>query len=119
MTDSFNNFFLSIAGNIDNKIIHANSNHKDYLENSVSNQFILFKPTSEEEVTSIIKQMKTNKALGTNSIPTKILKLSQQIIAKPLVYLFSLSFSKGVFPNLLKIAIIIPVFKKDSQDYNK
>ena len=43
LADSFNNFFLSIAENIDNKIIHANANHKDYLENSVSNQFILFK----------------------------------------------------------------------------
>ena len=85
---------------------------------SVTNSFFL-KPTNEEEVTSIIKQMKTNKPLGSNSIPTKILKLSQQIIAKRLVYLFSLSFSKGVFPNLLKITIIIPVFKKDSQDYNK
>ena len=42
---------------------------------SVTNSFFL-KPTSEEEVTSIIKQMKINKALGSNSIPTKILKLS-------------------------------------------
>ena len=45
--------------------------------------------------------------------------MSQQIIAKPLVYLINLSFSTGVFPNLLKIANIVHVFKKgDSQDYN-
>ena len=63
--------------------------------------------------------MQTNKALSPNSILTKTLKMSQQIIAKPLVHLFNLSFSTWVFPDLLKIANVIPIFKKgDSQDYN-
>ena len=45
--------------------------------------------------------------------------MSQQIIAKPLAYLINLSFSTGVFQDLLKIANIIPAFKKgDSEDYN-
>ena len=45
--------------------------------------------------------------------------MSQQIIAKPLVYLLNLSFSTALFPDLLEIANIIPVFKiGDSQDYN-
>ena len=118
MADSFNNFFVTIAENIDKNIIHTNANYKDYLENSVTNSFFL-KPTIEEEVNSIIKQMKTNKAISQNSIPTKILKMSQQIIAKPLAYLINLFFSTGVLPDLLKIANIIPVLKKgDCQDYN-
>ena len=62
--------------------------------------------------------MKTNKAIGPNSIPTKILKMSQHIIAKPLVYLINLSFSTGVFSDLLKIANTISVLKiGDRQDY--
>ena len=118
MADSFNNFFVTIAENIDKNIIHKNANYKDYLENSVINSFFL-KPNKEEEVSSIIKQIKTNKAIGPNSIPTKILKMSQHIIAKPLVYLINLSFSTGVFMDLLKIANIIPDFRKgDKEDYN-
>ena len=63
--------------------------------------------------------MKTNKAIDPNSIPAKILKMSQHIIAKPLVYLINLSFSTGVFPDLLKIANTISVLKiGDRQDYN-
>ena len=118
LADLFSNFFVSIAENVDKKIIHTNANCKDYPENSVNNSFFL-KPTNEEEVNSIIKQMQTNKALSPNSIPTKTLKMSQQIIAKPLVHLFNLSFSNWLFPDLLKIANVIPIFKKgDSQDYN-
>ena len=106
LTDSFNNFFVTIAKNINKKIIHTNANYRDYLGNSVTNSFFL-KPTNEEKVNSIIKQMKTNKAIGPSSIPTKILKMSQQIIVKPLIYLINLSFSTGVFPDLLIIAVIL------------
>ena len=98
LADSFNNF-VTIAENID-KNIHTNANYKDYQENSVTNSFFL-KPTNEEEVNSIIKQMKTNKAIGPNSIPTKILKMSQQIIAKPLVYLIN-PFLHSSFPGPVK-----------------
>ena len=82
LADSFNNLFVTIDENIDKYIIHTNTNYKEYLEKSVTNSFFL-KATNKEEVNSIIKQMKTNTAIGPNSIPTKILKMSQQIIAKP------------------------------------
>ena len=106
LTDFFSNFFVTIAKNINKKIIHTNANYRDYLGNSVTNSFFL-KPTNEEKVNSIIKQMKTNKAIGPSSIPTKMLKMSQQIIVKPLIYLINLSFSTGVFPDQLIIAVIL------------
>ena len=99
LADSFNNFFVTITKNTD-KNIHTNANYKDYLENSVTNLFFL-KPTNEEKVNSIIKQMKTNKAIGPNNIPTKILKTNQQIIAKPLVYLIN-PFLHSSFPGPVK-----------------
>ena len=63
--------------------------------------------------------MKTNKSTGLNSIPTQILKISNQIICKPLTYLINLSFSNGIFPDLLKTSNVIPVFKSgENQDYD-
>ena len=58
--------------------------------------------------------MKTNKASGPNSIPTKILKLFQKEFAKPLSDIINLSFNQGVFPNLLKIPNVIPIHKVTS-----
>ena len=63
--------------------------------------------------------MKTNKSTGPNSIPTHILKISNQIICKPLTYLINLSFSNGIFPDLLKTSNVIPVFRRgEKQNYN-
>ena len=60
MAETFNNFFVTIASDIDNKIIHTNTNYKCYLQGSVVNSFFL-KPATEKEVISVINEMKTNK----------------------------------------------------------
>ena len=55
-----------------------------------------------------------SKAIGPNSIPTKILKLLINFSSQ-LTELFNLSFSRGVFPLILKTSKIIAVYKKDSK----
>ena len=59
--------------------------------------------------------MKTNKASGPNSIPTNNLKLLKKEFSKPLSGMINMSFNQGVFPNILKIANVIPTHKKDDK----
>ena len=76
-------------------------------------------PTLPEDMGDLINSMKTNKASGPNSIPTKILKLFKKEFSKPLSDIINLSFNQGVFPNLLKITNVIPIHKKgDKLDCN-
>ena len=59
------------------------------------------------------------RALGPNSVPMKILKDLKKELSKPLTILINLTFSLRIFPNCLKIAKVIPVFKKgDQQECN-
>ena len=63
--------------------------------------------------------LNTSKSVGPYSIPTNIFNLSCSVLSKPVVKLINFSFSEGTFPNLLKFANVIPVFKKgDNLDYN-
>ena len=118
ISDAFNKFFSTIAKDIDNKIIPTNKTHKDYLNVSIVNSFFLT-PVNHKELESLIKEMNTSKSVGPYSIPTNILKLSCSVLSKPLVKLINFSFSEGTFPNLLKFANVIPVFKNgDNLDYN-
>ena len=52
------------------------------------------------------------KAVGTNSIPTKILKLLSNDISSQLIELFDLSYLLDVFPSILKFSKVIPIFKR-------
>ena len=118
MTETFNNVFITIARDIDSKIIHTNTSYKDYLQDSVLNLFFL-KPATEKEVISVINEVKANKSMCPNSIPLQILKINNKIICKALTSLINLSFSNGIFLDLLKTSDVIPIFKRrENQDYN-
>ena len=59
--------------------------------------------------------LKTRKASGPNSIPTVILKQFNNEISGIISNLFNLSFSTGVFPDILKTSSVLPLFKKGSK----
>ena len=80
-----------------------------------NNDAIFLSPTLPEDIEDLISSMKTNKACSLNSIPAKILKLFKKEFSNPLSEIINLPFNQGVFPNLLKIANVIPINKKDDK----
>ena len=56
--------------------------------------------------------LKTSKAVDHVVYLIKVLKLLQNVIAKPLEILFNTSFSTGIVPENFKLARVLPVFKK-------
>lgn len=71
--------------------------------------------TSEQEISKIIKSLKNTNSTGYDNFPTKFIKLSSSILAPALTKIFNLSINAGIYPNNLKIAKVIPIFKKGDQ----
>ena len=118
ISNHFNNFFTSISEKINRNIVKPKKTHLSYFGPETKNT-IFFSPTVPEDVECLISSMKTNKASGPNSIPTNILKLFKKEFSKPLSDMVNISFNQGVFPNILKIANVIPIHKKgDKLDCN-
>ena len=69
----------------------------------------------EEEIKFIISSIDLCKSYGPNSIPSEFLHLIKTEISGHLSILFNLSFTTGTFPDSLKIAKTIPIFKKGSK----
>lgn len=67
----------------------------------------------EYEVQDVLRLLNTNKASGPDSISARLLKVAHDILSKPLCAIFNLSLSQKYFPNVWKLANVIPVFKKD------
>lgn len=76
--------------------------------------FFLF-PTTPEEIIAITKEMKITSA-GLDNIHPSTAKLVADVIGRPFSYVINLMFSTGVFPQQLKKAKIIPVFKKGNRE---
>ena len=67
--------------------------------------------TDTVEIMSIIDSLGSESS-GPYSIPTEILKLLKPNLCHPLTAIFNMSFVTGVYPDQLKTAKVIPVFKK-------
>ena len=110
LSQTFNEFFSTIAQKIESKLINTTKHYTDYLTEPTTNTFILT-PTNTEEIEDIIKTLNIRKSIGPNSIPTKLLKQFSKEISIPIEKLINLSFETGLFPDALKLTRIIPVFK--------
>ena len=67
---------------------------------------------SPTNVKQKVKTLKTNKAVGPNNIPTKILKTYSKSLSKPLSELINLSFAQAKFLTILKIVKVMPIHKQ-------
>ena len=114
IAQNFNNFFTSIGTNLQKKILPTKKNFTDYLKKPNSENFTIA-PTTSDEISDLIHNLKSSKSVGPYSIPTKIMKISKEIISLPLSQLINDSISKGSFPNICKLAQVIPIFKNDSR----
>ena len=102
-----------IGENLQKKIPPTKKNFTDYLKKPNSENFIIA-PTISDKISDLIHSLKSSKSVGPYSIPTKIMKISKEI-SLPLFQLINDSISKGSFPNICKLAQVIPIFKNDSR----
>ena len=111
ITETFNKFFSEIGGNLAKKFPDDFSEFKNYLGHPATHSMYLFK-TSESEIRKIIKSLKNTNSTGFDNFSTKFIKLTISILAPALAKLFNLSIQTGTYPDNLKVAKVIPIFKK-------
>ena len=68
-------------------------------------------PTDNLEVNSIIKSLKNCSSPGPDGIPSSVIKFAGPHITPILVKLINLSLINGIFPDRLKMARVVPIFK--------
>ena len=110
VADKFNDYFTKVAKSLVDKLGISNSNFKDYLKDPIADS-IMLSPVTEEEVLDQLNSLDTTKAAGAYDIPISLIKLLKNEIKKPLMTLLNLSFTSSSFPNSLKYAKVIPIFK--------
>ncbi|CAB3986869.1 Hypothetical predicted protein [Paramuricea clavata] len=76
-----------------------------------STYFSKVSPISVDSVASTLRGLKACKATGLDKIPAKILKLSANIIAPSLTFIFNLSLATGIYIDEWMRARVTPIFK--------
>ena len=69
-------------------------------------------PVSYEELDRLITDLNTSKSAGPDNIGNKLVKTVSAYIDAPLLHIFNSSITNGDVPDQLKIAKVVPVYKK-------
>jgi hypothetical protein len=116
VSNTFNELFIS-AGRSRAADAGGSPRGQPVLQPSENSLFL--RPVDPHEVEKIITNLKSKPSCGIDELPSTLIKACAEELTPPLTYIINQSFTEGVFPDLLKVALIKPVHKKnDKSDPN-
>ena len=116
IVNQFNTYFVNVGKKLQNSISNSTQSYESFISyNSPASFFI--RPITNNEIIDISSFIKPGKASGPDEISPRVVKESIYCIVQPLCNIYNLSFTTGIVPNKLKIAKIVPLFKKKNPEY--
>ena len=120
IAETINKYYTNVAPDLVRKLPKSKSVFSTYLKKMTSPVDSFYcRLTNEEEVGEVIESLNQNKTEDIYRIPIRVLKDLKEGISEPLAEIFNTSFSKGVFPDKLKLAKVIPLHKGGDQSTPK
>lgn len=113
IVEKFNDYFVNIAKNLNES--KPETDFKDYsgfLKNRVEAS-MFFKDIESHEIDSIIGNLNPNKS---SDMSPRVLKIFRNLISPNFSTLFNNCVYAGVFPDVLKIARVIPLYKSGDRN---
>lgn len=117
VAQQFNSFFVNVPNTLSEFSDLSTGQYrqyKDQFKTKTNPNSIFWRPVCDDEVLKLINSLQNNKAPGPDQISTLIIKKNQLFLTPVLVFIFNLSLSEGQFPQSLKIAKVVPIFKGGS-----
>ena len=109
--DYINNFFVNIGLDLENDNNLDNNNRDNIFLLDLQKHEIPDMVVTEDILPSIIQNINIFKSSSIENVNTTVLKDAFIVIIPQLVYMFQLSLNTCIFPDLWKIANVIPLQK--------
>ena len=110
--EELNHFFIHIGENLVSKLPHNSHCFQTYMSHTTTAPLFNFIPTTPSAVLKILNSMKSRKATGYDGITARALKENNALLSTHISKLINQSIESSYFPDCLKIARVMPLFKK-------
>ncbi len=111
VTRSFNEYFVSTPLDVQSCLGPPQDIYNNLIQRNESSIFLT--PSTPQEVTRTVQNLPNKN--GLNDIPVLILKRVLNRVSVIICNIFNLIIEKGVYPDSLKIARVIPIYKADDR----
>ena len=109
----FNNYYSTITDVLLGES-NVNVNRLSSSRTRVRESFF-FTPTDEDEIIATLSSLSNKKSVGFDGVPLSILALCPDNVFFALAAAIHRSFEIGLFPDCLKLATVIPIFKQGNR----
>ena len=110
ISNKFNEQYINAGPGLAGALPKPTRTHMSYISNP-NRESMFLRDITSTEVRNIISSLKSS-AAGWDGINTKILKTACETLLPVLVHIFNQSLATGIVPTELKVAKVIPIFKK-------
>ena len=112
IAEEFNNYFVNIGPDLSTRIKQTpNENFKSYMKKQITSSFN-FELITIQESQKVVDSLKSKTSSGHDNLSVSLLKYIAPLIIKPITLVINQSLTTGIFPQKLKIAKVLPLFKK-------
>ena len=118
IAESFNEYFVNIGPSLaseasEEPLTQHTTNYHNF--NPTTDTIFHFHRINVENIVLALMNLKINKSTGLDKIPANVLRLSADIIAPSLTYIFNLSLDTGIYVDDWKRARVIPIYKSEDR----
>lgn len=116
VAEEFNDFFVNVGLNLARDIVEPKEKNglDELIENNL--QSLYLSEVSESEVRGTVLNYKSKRSQDCNNIDMSLVKETIEEIIKPLTHICNVSFRTGIFPDQMKVAKVIPLFKAGNKN---
>ena len=116
IANEFGKFYSNLGSNLAKKIKGGVNNIQHYLNKIPRNtNSMVMKLTTQTEIEQLIVKLLNKTSHGHDMISNNLLKSLGNSISYPLAIIFNQSITEGIFPDQMKMAEVLPLYKgKDS-----
>ena len=116
ITNEFCKHFSSIGETFAKKIFPSSKEISEYLNSIPQNEkYIFLKPTDSIEIREVINDLIPKNSSGHDNLSNKLLKKLLPAVIEPLTIIFNKSLTEGIFPEAMKKADVVPLYKANDQ----
>ena len=117
IANCFRKFYSTLGSELANQILPGTTTISTYLNNIPRNLGrMVLTPTTVHEINTLIKKLPNKSSYGFDNISNIMLKSLRTSITFPLCHIFNTSLIEGSFPDRMKVAEIIPLYKGKEMD---
>ena len=115
--NQFNEYFISSVEKIRHDLVESKESTSDpIIQQSVDCKFVFFSEVNTDTVLNVVNRLKPSDSTDVYGISNNLIKKVIDYVLFPLTFCINKCLNEGVFPSMLKLSKVVPIYKKGKTD---